>query len=162
MKKRVMCVHTALVREGSVLYGGKNGKRNILTTKEAVEFAAPFFEGADKELVYVCAVDTKMQPVSMEMVAKGGRSMCCMDMTQIFKSAILVNAAGIFCYHNHPSGVTEASEEDLQVTKRLRECGELLGIHLLDHIIMGADGAFTSIRELEYQEDEVPDDTEKN
>lgn len=55
MKKRVMCVHTELVREGSVLYEGKDGNTGITTTEEAAGFAASFFGKQDKELLYVCA-----------------------------------------------------------------------------------------------------------
>ena len=65
MKKRVMCVHTELVRDGSVLYEGKDGKRSMETSEEAADFAASFFGSQDKELFYMCAVDAKLQPVLM-------------------------------------------------------------------------------------------------
>lgn len=62
------------------------------------------------------------------------------------KPAILYNAAGILIGHNHPSGNPEPSQEDINVTKRLKEAGEAMGIDLLDHIIIG-DDSFTSLRE---------------
>ena len=73
MKKRVMCVHTELVREGSVLYEGKDGNTGITTTEEAAGFAASFFGKQDKELLYVCAVNGELEPVLMELVAKGSK-----------------------------------------------------------------------------------------
>ena len=53
MKKRVICVRTCMVREGSVLYGSKDGKRTITSPEEAAEFAASFFKDSDKEMIYV-------------------------------------------------------------------------------------------------------------
>ena len=76
MKKRVMCVHTELVREGSVLYEGKDGNTGITTTEEAAGFAASFFGKQDKELLYVCAVNGELEPVLMELVAKGSKNVC--------------------------------------------------------------------------------------
>ena len=59
---------------------------------------------------------------------------------EIFKAAILANAAGVVLVHNHPSGDPEPSEEDLSITKRLVEAGELLGIGVLDHVIVASRG----------------------
>ena len=125
MKKRVMCVHTELVREGSVLYEGKDGNTGITTTEEAAGFAASFFGKQDKELLYVCYAEP----------------------ADIFKSAILANAYGIFCFHNHPGGRAKASKEDIDLTARLEACGVMLGIPLLDHIIISSQGEVYSIKE---------------
>ena len=130
MKKRVMCVHTELVREGSVLYEGKDGNTGITTTEEAAGFAASFFGKQDKELLYVCAVNV-----------------CYAEPADIFKSAILANAYGIFCFHNHPGGRAKASKEDIDLTARLEACGVMLGIPLLDHIIISSQGEVYSIKE---------------
>jgi DNA repair protein RadC len=65
------------------------------------------------------------------------------------KSAILSNAASIIVGHNHPSGKTEPSREDIEVTKRLVEAGKIIGIEVLDHIIVG-DETFTSLKEKGY------------
>ncbi|TLY38617.1 MAG: hypothetical protein E6K60_00335 [Nitrospirae bacterium] len=56
---------------------------------------------------------------------------------EVFKPAILLNSHGIICAHNHPSGDPAPSPEDRVLTTRLRQAGELLGIALLDHIILG-------------------------
>ncbi|HKZ57357.1 MAG TPA: JAB domain-containing protein [Thermodesulfovibrionales bacterium] len=56
---------------------------------------------------------------------------------EVFNPAILTNAASIILAHNHPSGDPMPSEDDLNITKRLKEAGELLGISVLDHIIIG-------------------------
>ena len=147
MKKRVMCVHTELVREGSVLYEGKDGNTGITTTEEAAGFAASFFGKQDKELLYVCAVNGELEPVLMELVAKGSKNVCYAEPADIFKSAILANAYGIFCFHNHPGGRAKASKEDINLTARLEACGVMLGIPLLDHIIISSQGEVYSIKE---------------
>lgn len=58
---------------------------------------------------------------------------------EVFKRALLNNASDIIVAHNHPSGDPNPSKEDIQITKRLKEAGNLLGINLLDHIIVGED-----------------------
>jgi DNA repair protein RadC len=68
-------------------------------------------------------------------------------MREIFKHAILSNATFIMCFHNHPSGIPEESREDIEITKRLDEAGNLLGIGLLDHIIIGEGKCHVSLRE---------------
>lgn len=59
---------------------------------------------------------------------------------EVFKAAILLNAAAVVLVHNHPSGETEPSDEDITITKTLKACGELLGIEVMDHVIVGGEG----------------------
>ena len=119
----------------------------ITTTEEAAGFAASFFCKQDKELLYVCAVNGELEPVLMELVAKGSKNVCYAEPADIFKSAILANAYGIFCFHNHPGGSAKASKEDINLTARLEACGVMLGIPLLDHIIISSLGEVYSIKE---------------
>ena len=114
---------------------------------EAADFAASFFGKQDKELLYVCAVNGELEPVLMELVAKGSKNVCYTEPADIFKSAILANAYGIFCFHNHPGGRAKASKEDIDLTARLEACGVMLGIPLLDHIIISSQGEVYSIKE---------------
>ena len=65
---------------------------------------------------------------------------------EVFRQAIRVAAAGLVLVHNHPSGDPEPSAEDLEVTRRLRRAGRLVGVPLLDHVVVGA-GVFVSLRE---------------
>ncbi|RXK18158.1 DNA repair protein RadC [Macrococcus sp. DPC7161] len=65
---------------------------------------------------------------------------------EIFREAVKRSAASLICVHNHPSGSPEPSYEDIEATKRLVECGQLFGIDVLDHIIIG-DGTFVSLKE---------------
>ena len=68
---------------------------------------------------------------------------------EIFKEAIRKSAASIICFHNHPSGDPTPSKEDIEVTKRLFECGKIIGIDLLDHIILGQK-RYVSLKEKGY------------
>ncbi len=68
---------------------------------------------------------------------------------EVFKEAIKRSSASVICAHNHPSGDSTPSQQDIQLTHRLYEAGELLGIKLLDHLIIG-DDQFTSLKERGY------------
>jgi DNA repair protein RadC len=74
---------------------------------------------------------------TFEIVSKGILNSSLVTPREIFKSAILQNAAAIILYHNHPSGNCEPSAEDIQITKHLVESGKLLGIAVHDHIVFG-------------------------
>lgn len=69
---------------------------------------------------------------------------------EVFKSAILNNAASVIVAHQHPSGDITPSMEDINVTKRLVEAGRLLGIEVLDHLVVNSDNSFTSLKERGY------------
>ncbi len=66
---------------------------------------------------------------------------------EIFKTAILSNAASIIISHNHPSGDPTPSKEDISITTRLKECGKILGIEVLDHVIIGEYDKYLSFKE---------------
>jgi DNA repair protein RadC len=67
---------------------------------------------------------------------------------ELFKEAVRMSAASIVVVHNHPSGDPTPSGADLQLTRRLAKAGEVLGIELLDHIVIGDGGAHTSLRHM--------------
>jgi DNA repair protein RadC len=78
---------------------------------------------------------------------KGGISGTVVDHRIIFATALKVLASGIVIAHNHPSGNLDASEEDLRLTKRIKEAGELLDVQLIDHLILGIDDDYSSFAE---------------
>jgi DNA repair proteins len=71
---------------------------------------------------------------------------CPIHPREVFKPAILANAAGIILLHNHPSGDPSPSQDDLLLTSRLREAGEVLGIQVVDHVILGY-ATYASLKE---------------
>lgn len=140
--KRVHIVKIRLVRESSFLYG----KRRVNSPIEAYELGKILMEETDREQLLVCCLDTKNQPLNLHIVSIGSLNASIVHPREVFKAAILSNAASIILYHNHPSGDPIPSSEDQNATERIRDCGKLMGIDLLDHIILGED-TYYSMRE---------------
>ena len=109
----------------------------IKTPRHVFEIASGHLEGADREHFVVIMLDIKNQLIGMNTVATGMLSSCPIHQREVFKPAILANAAGIILVHNHPSGDPNPSQDDLLLTSRLREAGEVLGIQVIDHVILG-------------------------
>lgn len=140
--KRVEIVKIKLVRESSFLYG----KRRLNNPVDAYELGKFFMEESDREQLVVCCLDTKNQPLNLHVVSIGSLNASIVHPREVFKAAILSNAASIILFHNHPSGDPTPSSEDLCASERIRDCGKLIGIDLLDHIITGED-SYYSMRE---------------
>ena len=103
--------------------------------------------GDEKQEALVCFfLDTKNQVLEQKKIFKGTLNSATVHPREIFKEALRLSTARIIVVHNHPSGDTTPSENDLSLTKRLEECGYLLGIELLDHIIVG-NSSYLSMRE---------------
>ncbi|OME28907.1 DNA repair protein RadC [Paenibacillus odorifer] len=143
--KRVNIVSLKMVRESSILYPD----RNIRSPQHAVKLLQHFLQDADREYFLVVCLDTKNQVNSITTCHIGTLNASVVHPRECFKTAILSNAASIIVAHNHPSGNTTPSPEDLSVTKRLKEAGELLGVELLDHLII-AGNDFCSLKESGY------------
>ena len=141
--KRVDIVSLKLVKESSVLYE----TRKISNPYDAYRLANKFLVDSDREKFVVVCLDTKSQPVSIEVVSIGTVNSAMVHPREVFKVAILTNASKIICFHNHPSGNTNFSKEDEDITKRLQKCGEILGIELVDHIVVGDDDKYFSFKE---------------
>ena len=96
---------------------------------------------------FVCLyLNTKNQVLQKTTVFIGSLNASIVHPREVFKEAFKRSAASIICLHNHPSGDPSPSREDIEVTKRLVECGKIIGIEVLDHIIIG-DGQITSFIE---------------
>jgi len=98
-----------------------------------------------KEHFITLHLDGKNRIICIDRVSVGSLNQSIVHPREVFKSAVYSSAAAIILVHNHPSLDPAPSREDVEITRRLKECGELLGIKLLDHIIIG-DG-FTSFAE---------------
>jgi len=92
----------------------------------------------------VLLLSQKNRVIGIHTVSIGSLTASVVQPRETFKAAILANAAAIICGHNHPSGDCQPSKEDRAITQRLKEAGALLGIHLLDHVIVGGDGKYFS------------------
>ncbi|WP_183253575.1 RadC family protein [Anoxybacteroides tepidamans] len=94
-------------------------------------------------------LNTKNQVIHRKTVFIGSLNASIVHPREVFKEAIKRSAASIICAHNHPSGDPTPSREDIEVTRRLAECGRIIGIELLDHLIIG-DQKFISLKEKGY------------
>ena len=113
-------------------------------SEDAAKVFRPLFVGLDREQFAVLLLDTKHRPLGLNVVSVGSLSLAIVHPREVFKPAILANSAAVIVGHNHPSGDPTPSSEDIEITRRLRESGELIGIRVLDSIILGRDPAFYS------------------
>lgn len=141
--KRVGIVSLKLVKESIVLYE----TRKIRSPYDAYKLIKNFLIDSDREKFVVACLDTKKQPVNISVVSIGSVNSVIVHPREVFKVAMLSNASKIICFHNHPSGNLKCSKEDENITNRLKECGEILGIELVDHIIIGDNDTYFSFKE---------------
>jgi DNA repair protein RadC len=97
-----------------------------------------YLADVDREHFVILLLDQKNQVIGLNTVSMGSLTASVVHPREVFKPAILSNAASIVCGHNHPSGDCQPSREDRALTTRLVEAGKLLGIAVLDHIIIGS------------------------
>lgn len=140
--KRVPIVQVKLVREKSLLYK----ERKIRSPHDAYTLMKDFIGDADREHFVVLCLDTKNQPTCIQTVHIGSLNSSIVHPREVLKSALLSNSASIIVGHNHPSDVSDPSPEDISVTERLKQAGEIVGIELVDHIIICSD-KYKSLKE---------------
>jgi len=97
-----------------------------------------FLINETKEYFYTLHLDGKNRILCIDQVSAGSLNQSIVHPRGVFKTALLSSAAAIMLIHNHPSGEPQPSREDREITRRLKEAGELLGIRVLDHIIVGS------------------------
>ena len=148
--KYVPLVKLQAVKERFVPYGRE---ANIDSPEKVVNMVRRILKDADREHLLVISVDTKSKPVCLEIVGIGSLSVLYVEAREIFKHAILSNASGIIMVHNHPSGDVTPSPDDFKITKRIKKAGDLLGINLLDHIIVGDEEDFFSLKNTQEWEE---------
>ena len=99
-----------------------------------------FLENEDREKFYVLHLDTKSRILAMELVSIGALTASLVHPREVFKAAIMNNSFAIICVHNHPSGDIAPSPEDKAINERLTSAGNILGIAVHDHVIIGHGG----------------------
>jgi len=142
MYKEVQIVNVKLVREKSISYSADK----ITTPSQAVELAKNFLQDCDREHCIAMFLDVRLKITAIHTIGIGTLESLLLHPREVFKAAILSNASGMIIAHNHPSGDPEPSKNDINITKRLVEAGQILGINIIDHIIVG-DESYTSFRE---------------
>jgi DNA repair protein RadC len=120
----------------------------VSTPEDVVRLCGTQLRGLDREHFWALALSTKNRLLRMVEVSVGSLNASIVHPRELFKEAVRVSAASIVVVHNHPSGDPTPSGADLQLTRRLAKAGEVLGIELLDHVVIGDGGAHASLRDM--------------
>ncbi len=120
-------------------YRGKKPKE-IRGPDDVFAVVGPKLRKETREHFLVLLLNARHEVIGRETVSIGSLNASIVHPREVFKPAVLASAASVILVHNHPSGDPEPSEEDLTITKRLVEAGELLGIQVLDHVIVASRG----------------------
>ena len=145
-KLRVPVLRVNVVREGSAESPCGN---LIRSPRDIAILLRHFFDGEEREHHVALLLDTRNRIKAIVPVSVGNLDSAIVHPRETFRAAILYGAASIVVVHNHPTGNPSPSPEDIACAKRLKECGELLGIELLDSVIVG-DNSHTSLKETGY------------
>lgn len=130
-----------MVREKTTEYN-----YTITEPQKIVEFINSIenYSNALNENIIVIALNNKNNIIAYNEIAKGGINNCNIDIPSIFRVLFNTNANKFILVHNHPSGNSEPSKEDFEVTDRIKQASNIMGINFLDHIVIG-DNEYTSI-----------------
>lgn len=126
-----------LIRENGVKFETIHDSTDVVNLVQKLDLL-----DACEEYMYLICLDVKGQAIGYHEISHGDLSATSASPREIFKRALLNNAAGIILVHNHPSGCPVASDDDIIVTKRVLESGQVLGIKLIDHIIVAGSEHF--------------------
>lgn len=147
-RSRVPLYRIVLDRTGSI---AKEGAAVVSCGIEAAKLFRQFLGDMPEEHFVLMVLDSRRRVIGMSEVSVGTLSASLVHPREVFRAAILLNGAAVIVAHNHPSGDSSPSAEDRDATRRLQRAGELLGIPVADHIVLGEEGAdgrgFFSFRE---------------
>ena len=113
------------------------GNELIQTANDAIFLMQKELRNCDRETFCALHLNAKGKPLSMSIISIGELTSTIVHPREVFKASILSNASAVIFMHNHPSGELIPSEEDKKATKRLEMAGQILGIPVVDHIIVG-------------------------
>ncbi|MBI3800232.1 MAG: JAB domain-containing protein [Deltaproteobacteria bacterium] len=140
-----------IIRERREGYGARKQFRHAHDIYETFHNR---FERADREEFIVLLLDAKNKLLGFHVVSVGSLTASVVHPREVFKVAILGNAVALILVHNHPSGDPLPSAEDVAITTRLCQIGEVLGIKILDHVVIG-EGRYVSFVEDGYLQGQI-------
>ena len=143
MEKELKVVSVRLVEEQPIM-----SNTPIQTPIDAVRLLGDKMRLFDREVVCVINLRSDGKPICCNFVSMGAINECIVHPRELLKSAVLTNSVSMLMIHNHPSGTLKPSKEDSMITDRMLKVGELIGIQLVDHIIVGGSNEnYFSFRE---------------
>ncbi len=124
-------------------------QRPVISTPEDVAaLCEPRLRGRDREHFWTLALNTKNRLIKIIEVSVGSLNASIVHPRELFKDAVKVSAASVVVVHNHPSGDPTPSGADIQLTRRLVKAGDVLGVEVLDHVVIGEAGSHASLRDM--------------
>jgi DNA repair protein RadC len=120
----------------------------IATPEDVQDLLAPRYHGLEREMFLGVCLNTKNHIIKIVEVSIGSLNASIVHPRELFRMAVQCSAASLVVVHNHPSGDPTPSGADIQLTRRLTKAGDLLGIEVLDHVILGPGGELASLRDL--------------
>lgn len=135
----------AAIELGRRVYIDDNYKELVELTNPStiINYFHSLFNGKKQEYFYVVYLDNQKKYIDKKLLFKGTVNYSLVHPREIFKEAYLLSASYIICIHNHPSGDASPSSNDIDITKRIKEIGNMHGIGLLDHIIIGDNNYYS-------------------
>lgn len=121
--------------------------QSFAAPRETASFLIPILGHEATEVFGILCLSTKHYFIAWHEVSRGSLDTAHVHPREVFKASLLVNAACIVGVHNHPSGDPIPSPDDRELTRRLAAAGELMGVPLIDHIVVGHDGQYFSFKE---------------
>jgi DNA repair protein RadC len=128
-------------------YSETSAKAVLKTPEDVAALVRGRLKGKKKEYFLALLLDTRNRLIRVAEISIGSLDSNIVHPREVFREAVSASAASVIFAHNHPSGDTEASEDDINLTKRLAGAGELMGIDVLDHVIIGGEGHLSLKRE---------------
>ncbi|RMD85518.1 MAG: JAB domain-containing protein [Candidatus Dadabacteria bacterium] len=115
----------------------------LCSSRDVFEHFGPLLADAKRERLYAVLLDTKNRVIAKVRISEGSLGSSLVHPREAFRPAVREAAASVLFVHNHPSGDPSPSVEDRRITERLRAAGDLLGIPVLDHIVVGRKDYFS-------------------
>ncbi|MDH6671230.1 DNA repair protein RadC [Paenibacillus sp. LBL] len=139
----------ALLKFSKIMAAPAVDLNTIQKPKDVYDYLQPELRYQTKEHFICLFLNSKNRLIFKETISIGSLNSAIVHPREVFKEAIRHCSASIICSHNHPSGDATPSSEDINITKRLVSAGEIIGIEVLDHVIIG-DNQFYSLKEHGY------------
>lgn len=126
---------------------GPGARVQLLTPHDAAAFLLPAYGARAVEQFGLVLLDTRHRVLRTTIVASGTLNSTIVQPRDVFREAMLGSAAAVVVFHNHPSGDPTPSQDDIELTRRLRAAGVLMGIEVVDHLVLG-DVRYCSLKEM--------------
>jgi DNA repair protein RadC len=141
------CQIIAAFELGRRVASNGNGEKPAMKNPQAVaEYFMPKLQILKQETFYCAYLNTKNRMIREQLISVGGLNASIVEPRDVFRGAMSEGAASIILVHNHPSGDPAPSRDDIEVTRKLMSAGDVVGIKVLDHVVIG-EGKWVSLKE---------------